>query len=147
MRRADAMMAHPLTGHIYLRHEHFASAVQIQCEVVQRKRLSQKAKKDALALKRSKTLRSGQSQEIILTQDYLDLEAQLEAHLATEDALFARDVARGEEVAEELALEKQGIESEPVEYTLADFFERCACEGTYGLNDDGEVAYHACHRR
>ena len=146
MRCADTMMAHPLTGNIYLQHEHFASTVQIQCEVVQRKRLSQKAKKDSLALKRSKTLHSSQSQEIILAQNYLDLEAQLEVHLATEDALFARDVARGEEVAEELALEEQGIESEPVEYMLADFFEWCTCEGTYGLNNDGEVAYHNCHR-
>lgn len=140
------MMAHPLTGHLYLRHEYFASTVQIQCEVVQRKRLSQKAKKDALTLKRSKTLRSGRSQEIIPTQNHLDEEAQLEAHLATEDVLFAQDVAWGEEVAEELALDEQGIESKPVEYMLADFFEPCTCEGTYGLNHDGEVAYHHCRR-
>ena len=130
MRRVDVMMADP--GHIYLTPKCVTSTFEIQCEVITRKRHSQKAKKETVAVK-----------------NQVDQVAELEAWLAAEDTLLAEDVAMAEDVAEKLALDEildeMDHKSYP-EYLMADFLDGCACEGTYGLNDEGEVAYHDCGR-
>jgi len=126
MRRVDAMMADP--GHVYLTPKCVTSTFEIQCEVITRKRHSQKAKKETVAVK-----------------NQVDQVAELEAWLAAEDTLLAEDVANGEAVAEDLALDE--MDDKPfTEYSIADFLDGCTCEGTYGLNDEGEVAYHDCGR-
>ena len=112
MRRVDAMMADP--GHIYLGQDCLTSTFQLQCEVVHRKRHSQKAKEKAVAVIRYNISRSDDSEEMIIVKNYVDEEAELKAHFAAEDALFAQNVTQGEEVAEELALEEQGLKSDPI---------------------------------
>jgi hypothetical protein len=75
------------------------------------------------------------------TSDDEDIQAA-QAYLASEDTMFAHDVAVGEEVAEDLALEQQ-LSFPNHEYDDYDNYE-CTCEGTFGLNDDGEINYHEC---
>jgi hypothetical protein len=80
--------------------------------------------------------------EITRTENYVGEEAQLEAYIADEEALFNQAVAWGEEVEAKLMLEERSLRCPSPEYMTSSFFERCACEGKYGLDDDGEIAYH-----
>lgn len=137
------MMVH--LGHIYLGQDCLTSTFQLQYEVVHRKHHSQKAKEEAVAVIQYNISHSDDSEEMIIIKNYVDEEAKLKAHFATKDTFFAQNVTQGEEVAKELALEEQGLKSNPIKYSLSDFFEWCTCEGTYGLNDEGNVATHECH--
>lgn len=74
------------------------------------------------------------------TSDDEDIQAA-QAYLASEDAAFAHDVAVGERVAADLALDEVPFPDH--EYDDYDNYE-CTCEERFGLDDDGEVEYHEC---
>ena len=74
------MMADP--GHIYLGQDCLTSTFQLQCEVVHRKHHRQ----EEVAVVRYNLSRSDKSEEMIIVKNYVDKEAKLKAHFATEDA-------------------------------------------------------------
>ena len=149
MERVDTILR---TGEIYLGHSCISNTFYQQREAVRWKRRSHEAKEEALAVahyadseeseEATAITDNQETDEITLAENYVSEEAQLEAYITDEDALLDYDVARGEAVEAELVLEELSLRCLSPEYMLSDVFERCACEGKYGLNDEGEIAYH-----
>jgi hypothetical protein len=154
----DAIIQQQRAGHINLECGLVATTFQHQCNVVLRKRRAAEALEEATTVAGYASLERGctnlgacncdDDKEIIRAENYTsesdeDVKAA-QAYLAAEDALFAHDVAVGEAVAEDLALEEHFLsQSCDDEYLCNDY--ECTCEGRYGLNDDGEIRYHDCH--
>ena len=159
MERVDTILC---TGVIHLGLHCISTTFHQQHEVVRQNRRNHEAEEEALAVAHYADCEETEEataimhhisnqetdkMEITLAENYVSEEAQLKAYIADEDTLFGYDVAWGEKIEVELVLEALSLRCPSPEYIL--FLERCFCEGKYGLDDDGEVAYHdddcPCH--
>ena len=154
MVRVDAIVQQQRAGHINLECGLVATTFQQHCNIVLKKRRTKEVQEEAETVAgygvlerrctNPRACNCKENEEVVSKSDeYIEA---AEAYLASEDAIFAHDVAVGEAVAESLALDDQFAFCQS-EYPYTDYRDiyGCGCEERFGLDDDGEVRHCDCY--